>query len=208
MGIPHETTSSTQQLSLTPFGEACLRVDLTAIHEILEKIGYKDDEGIANEVWPDDLFHHCEKCGHIPDFIELKISLGKTYRALFQSGIALAAGRFLWICNFSNSLVSPSHAYQQWADGNWSGFQIFMPIKELSSFFLPQLHRIVCWPCYYRESLKFNCIYNWLKNAFKKRTRGMVIWILEFQPTKDSHYVPLLQFVSVAPLAAFFSNVD
>lgn len=50
MGIPHETTSSTQQLSLTPFGEACLRVDLTAIHEILEKIGYKDDEGIANEV--------------------------------------------------------------------------------------------------------------------------------------------------------------
>ncbi|OAY41412.1 serine/threonine-protein kinase BSK6 isoform X2 [Manihot esculenta] len=50
MGIPHETTSSTQQLSLTPFGEACLRVDLTAIHEILEKIGYKDDEGIANEL--------------------------------------------------------------------------------------------------------------------------------------------------------------
>jgi hypothetical protein len=35
---------------LTPFGEACLRTDLTAIHEILEKIGYKDDEGIANEV--------------------------------------------------------------------------------------------------------------------------------------------------------------
>ncbi|XP_065854276.1 serine/threonine-protein kinase BSK5 [Euphorbia lathyris] len=50
MGIVHETASSTQQLSLTPFGEACLRVDLTAIHEILEKIGYKDDEGIANEL--------------------------------------------------------------------------------------------------------------------------------------------------------------
>ncbi|WCJ28388.1 Protein kinase protein with tetratricopeptide repeat domain [Euphorbia peplus] len=48
MGISHETASST--LSLTPFGEACLRVDLTAIHEILEKIGYKDDEGIANEL--------------------------------------------------------------------------------------------------------------------------------------------------------------
>ncbi|KAK9920531.1 hypothetical protein M0R45_029086 [Rubus argutus] len=50
MGIPQETASSTQPLSLTPFGEACLRMDLTAIHEILEKNGYKDDEGIANEL--------------------------------------------------------------------------------------------------------------------------------------------------------------
>lgn len=50
MGIPQETASSAQPLSLTPFGEACLRMDLTAIHEILEKNGYKDDEGIANEV--------------------------------------------------------------------------------------------------------------------------------------------------------------
>jgi hypothetical protein len=50
MGIRHETAPSTQQLTLTPFGEACLRMDLTAILEILEKMGYKDDEGIANEV--------------------------------------------------------------------------------------------------------------------------------------------------------------
>ncbi|KAB2630565.1 serine/threonine-protein kinase [Pyrus ussuriensis x Pyrus communis] len=50
MGIAHETASSTQPLALTPFGEACLRRDLTAIHEILEKNGYKDDEGIANEL--------------------------------------------------------------------------------------------------------------------------------------------------------------
>ncbi|TKY63385.1 serine/threonine-protein kinase [Spatholobus suberectus] len=50
MGLRQETASSTKQLSLTPFGEACLRLDLTAIHEILEKTGYKDDEGIANEV--------------------------------------------------------------------------------------------------------------------------------------------------------------
>ncbi|CAN6715660.1 unnamed protein product [Malus baccata var. baccata] len=50
MGIAHETASSTQPLALTPFGEACLRMDLTAIHEILEKNGYKDDEGIANEL--------------------------------------------------------------------------------------------------------------------------------------------------------------
>ncbi|XP_059427853.1 serine/threonine-protein kinase BSK6-like isoform X3 [Corylus avellana] len=50
MGIPHETAPATQQLTLTPFGEACLRMDLTAILEILEKMGYKDDEEIANEL--------------------------------------------------------------------------------------------------------------------------------------------------------------
>ncbi|XP_028770597.1 serine/threonine-protein kinase BSK6 [Neltuma alba] len=49
MGIRHEAASSAKP-SLTPLGEACLRLDLTAIHEILEKIGYKDDEGIANEL--------------------------------------------------------------------------------------------------------------------------------------------------------------
>ena len=50
MGIQQETASSTETLPLTPLGEACSRMDLTAIHEILEKVGYKDDEGVANEV--------------------------------------------------------------------------------------------------------------------------------------------------------------
>lgn len=50
LGIPQDTASSPEPLALTPFGEACLRMDLTAIHEILEKFGYKDDEGIANEL--------------------------------------------------------------------------------------------------------------------------------------------------------------
>ena len=45
MGIAHG-----EALPLTPLVEACLRMDLTAIHEILEKIGYKDDEGAATEV--------------------------------------------------------------------------------------------------------------------------------------------------------------
>ncbi|PHT80244.1 putative serine/threonine-protein kinase [Capsicum annuum] len=49
MNIAHETTSPTQP-SLTPLGEACSRCDLTAIHQILEKAGYKEDEGIANEI--------------------------------------------------------------------------------------------------------------------------------------------------------------
>ncbi|CAH9103186.1 unnamed protein product [Cuscuta epithymum] len=46
MGIPMNGES----MSLSPLGEACLRKDLTAIHEILEKLGYKDDEGAATEL--------------------------------------------------------------------------------------------------------------------------------------------------------------
>ncbi|XP_048230151.1 serine/threonine-protein kinase BSK7 [Ricinus communis] len=46
-------------LPLSPFGEASLRMDLTAIHEILEKLGYKDDEGAATELsfqmWTDQM---------------------------------------------------------------------------------------------------------------------------------------------------------
>ncbi|KAJ4725679.1 Kinase family protein [Melia azedarach] len=59
MGIPHGTASTKQTVTLTPLGEACSRLDLTAIHEILEKVGYKDDEGIANELsfqmWTDQI---------------------------------------------------------------------------------------------------------------------------------------------------------
>lgn len=43
MGIQH---SATIVASLTPLGDACSRKDLTAIHEVLESIGYKDDEGV------------------------------------------------------------------------------------------------------------------------------------------------------------------
>ncbi|CAN4115982.1 unnamed protein product [Withania somnifera] len=50
LGIPHGTATPPQPLLLTPMGEACLRKDLTALHEILEKAGYKYDEGIANEL--------------------------------------------------------------------------------------------------------------------------------------------------------------
>lgn len=50
MDIPHGDESTLKSLSLAPLGEACLRMDLTAIHEILEDLGYKDDEGTSNEV--------------------------------------------------------------------------------------------------------------------------------------------------------------
>ncbi|KAJ4971372.1 hypothetical protein NE237_004471 [Protea cynaroides] len=49
MGISHGTVPLAE-LSLTPLGEACSRLDLTAIHAILEKVGYKDDDGVANEL--------------------------------------------------------------------------------------------------------------------------------------------------------------
>ncbi|KAH1265931.1 Serine/threonine-protein kinase BSK6 [Glycine max] len=49
-GSPARNCILNKAITLTPFGEACLRLDLTAIHEILEKTGYKDDEGIANEL--------------------------------------------------------------------------------------------------------------------------------------------------------------
>ncbi|OEL29780.1 putative serine/threonine-protein kinase [Dichanthelium oligosanthes] len=50
MEIPRGGASSIQSLPLSPLAEACSRKDLTAIHEILEKTGYKDDEGTANEL--------------------------------------------------------------------------------------------------------------------------------------------------------------
>ncbi|KAH6762027.1 kinase with tetratricopeptide repeat domain-containing protein [Perilla frutescens var. hirtella] len=51
LGIPQGgNTGSKEELLLSPMGEACLRMDLTAIHEILDKAGYKDDQGIANEL--------------------------------------------------------------------------------------------------------------------------------------------------------------
>ncbi|KAK8480010.1 hypothetical protein V6N13_060368 [Hibiscus sabdariffa] len=37
-------------IPLSPLGESCLRMDLTAIHEVLENLGYKDDEGAATEL--------------------------------------------------------------------------------------------------------------------------------------------------------------
>lgn len=55
MGISLSSSFSPQ----TPLGEACSRMDLTAIHEILEELGYKDDEGVANELsfqmWTDEM---------------------------------------------------------------------------------------------------------------------------------------------------------
>jgi len=61
LGIPDEITPSKEAVPLTPFGEACSRRDLTSIYEILETVGYKDDEDVANEV----------KCNVSPYFFPL-----------------------------------------------------------------------------------------------------------------------------------------
>lgn len=50
LGIPkHEEPPSTPPRPLSQMGDACSRMDLTAIHQILVMTHYKDDEG-TNEV--------------------------------------------------------------------------------------------------------------------------------------------------------------
>ncbi|CAI0470392.1 unnamed protein product [Linum tenue] len=55
MGMP----SSESVSPLSSFGDACSRKDLTAVHEIFDKLGYKDDEGVTNELsfhlWTDEM---------------------------------------------------------------------------------------------------------------------------------------------------------
>lgn len=48
MGLP-KTTAVTPAV-LSPLGKACARMDLTAVHDILLKTGYKDEEGAENEL--------------------------------------------------------------------------------------------------------------------------------------------------------------
>lgn len=48
MGLPKTTVALPTMLS--PLGKACARMDLTSIHDILLKTGYKDEEGAENEV--------------------------------------------------------------------------------------------------------------------------------------------------------------
>ncbi|KAK4345135.1 hypothetical protein RND71_035311 [Anisodus tanguticus] len=46
LGIPkHEEAAPTPQHPLSAMGDACLRMDLTAIHQILVRTHYKDDQG-------------------------------------------------------------------------------------------------------------------------------------------------------------------
>lgn len=78
LGILDESESSKETVSLTPFGEACSRRDLNKIHEILDSVGYKDDEDTANELsfqmWTDQIQetinskNHGDSAFHAKDF--------------------------------------------------------------------------------------------------------------------------------------------
>lgn len=48
MGL--QKTTAVLPTLLSPLGKACARMDLTAVHDILLKTGYKDEEGAENEV--------------------------------------------------------------------------------------------------------------------------------------------------------------
>lgn len=48
MGLSKDTVTLPSILS--PIGKACARMDLTAVHDILLKTGYKDEEGAENEL--------------------------------------------------------------------------------------------------------------------------------------------------------------
>lgn len=50
---------------LSSLGKACARMDLTAVHDILLKTGYKDEEGAENEVWQSFCFHLCCAIYHL-----------------------------------------------------------------------------------------------------------------------------------------------
>ncbi|KAF1872440.1 hypothetical protein Lal_00016738 [Lupinus albus] len=46
MDIPDDNAAA----PLSPLGEACQRMDLTVLHEVIEKLGYKDDDGTETEL--------------------------------------------------------------------------------------------------------------------------------------------------------------
>ena len=56
MGLPKSAPVVVPTV-LSPLGKACARMDLTAVHDILLKTGYKDEEGAENEVLLELLFH-------------------------------------------------------------------------------------------------------------------------------------------------------
>ena len=50
MGQPKTPPAVVLPTMLSLLGKACAKMDLTAVHEILLKTGYRDEEGADNEV--------------------------------------------------------------------------------------------------------------------------------------------------------------
>lgn len=74
MGLPKNTVVLPTMLS--PLGKACARMDLTAVHDILLKTGYKDEEGAENEVSYERL------CYAFPRYNDSKFQLGVIRREI------------------------------------------------------------------------------------------------------------------------------
>lgn len=85
LGIPkHEEAPPTPPHPLSPMGDACSRMDLTAIHQILVATHYKDDEG-TNEV------------------IHLKLNMQKRYSLFFYPCDSYAKVMVLFFSYLSKS---------------------------------------------------------------------------------------------------------
>jgi hypothetical protein len=60
MGITKAT--SVMPTIYSPLGKACAGMDLSAVHDILLKTGYKDDEGAENEVTNNQIYAASDLC--------------------------------------------------------------------------------------------------------------------------------------------------
>jgi hypothetical protein len=60
MGITKAT--SVLPAIYSPLGKACAGMDLSAVHDILLKTGYKDDEGAENEVTNNQIYSASDLC--------------------------------------------------------------------------------------------------------------------------------------------------
>ncbi|CAH8379861.1 unnamed protein product [Eruca vesicaria subsp. sativa] len=65
---PGKTKTATEPRKLTPFGDACLRADLSTIHELLEKLGYgADDEAVKEfsfQMWTGEMQENMDHKNH------------------------------------------------------------------------------------------------------------------------------------------------
>lgn len=85
LGIPkHEDAPPTPQHPLSPMGEACSRMDLTAIHQILVMTHYRDDEGTNEVIGPWMKFHFLSFCFSfsLSFFLGICIPLNLKFRGL------------------------------------------------------------------------------------------------------------------------------
>ena len=107
MGITKAT--SVLPTIYSPLGKACAGMDLSAVHDILLKTGYKDDEGAENEVTNIQIYAASDLCHqfvmNFPHF-----SLPLCFIFLLDSIDYLFIKVYLLNCSYGNSLFFPLRA--------------------------------------------------------------------------------------------------